>query len=211
MYVITSIKKKGENEVIIYFDNETKISISLETFLKSGLRKNDKISEDRFSFLQIENLKSICKDDALKLLARRLHSKYELKQKLLKKKHAPDIINEVLSHLERNEILNDSQFSKLFVAEKLRNKKLGALKIKAELFKRGIDRKIIDSEIELLNDEYLNENALEIAKKKLKILSKRGTEKEKIKTKLFSFLLSKGYDYETVKNIIYNVLSESVN
>lgn len=209
MHLITSIKKKGLNEVVIIFEDEQKITVSLETFLKSGLRKNDNISEDRFSFLLQENKISNCKNDSLKFLARRLHSKFELKIKLLRKKHAPDIIQEVLSHLEKNEILNDYLFAKLITEEKIRNKKLGALKLKSELYKRGIDRKIIDKLISELNNENINENALKVAEKKLNILQKRGIEKEKIKSKLFSYLISKGYEYETVKSIIYNILGES--
>lgn len=211
MHLITSIKKKGLNEVLIIFEDEQKITVSLETFLKSGLRKNDEISEDRFSFLFQENKIFNCKNDASKFLARRLHSKYELKLKLFRKKHAPEIIQEVLNYFEKKEILNDYLFAKLFIEDKIRIKKLGALKLKAELLKRGIEKTIIDNLVLELNNENQIDNALIIAKKKLNILKKRGMEKEKIKSKLYSFLISKGYDYETVKNIIYNKLNDFDN
>ena len=54
---IDRVVKKGTGNVLILFDNSETLILSLEIFLKSGLKKNDEISENRFSALIKENKK----------------------------------------------------------------------------------------------------------------------------------------------------------
>lgn len=211
MKEITSIKKRGENEVVLYLDENEKIIISLETFIKSGLRKNDLIPDDRFSFLLSENQIYNCKNDAIRFLSRRPHSKIELKIKLIRKKHAPNVIKEVLDTLESSDLINDVLFTQLFIEEKIRTKKFGLIKIKSELMKRGIERNIIENSLNNSESEKLNSNAMILLNKKREMLIKRGVKEDKLKLKLFTFLISKGYDYETVKNLINKELEDLDN
>ena len=48
---ILRLLKKDENNVIVYLDNGEKLYLSKEVVLSNGLRKNQEISEDHFSFL----------------------------------------------------------------------------------------------------------------------------------------------------------------
>ena len=54
---ITRIVKKSKGDVTIYFDNDSLLFLAVEVFLKSGLKKGDDISEDRFSLLIEQRLK----------------------------------------------------------------------------------------------------------------------------------------------------------
>ena len=53
--IITRIAKKGKSDVTIYFDNDSLLFLAVEVFLKSGLKKGDDISDDRFSLLIEQN------------------------------------------------------------------------------------------------------------------------------------------------------------
>ena len=90
---ITRIAKKDSANVIIEFDNGEPLFLSVEIFMKSGLRKNDEISEDRFLFLVRENKIFYIKQRAFRYLGRRLHAKSELKTKLLQKRYESDLID----------------------------------------------------------------------------------------------------------------------
>ncbi len=136
---------------------------------------------------------------------RRLHSSHELKLKLIKKKYDKSIIDNVIQSLKEQNYLNDAQFAKLLVEEKSIKKKFGSNKIRSELYKKGIDKSIIDSVLNSENDELNFDNAIFLAKKKLKLLIEKNTDKRKLKEKLYSFLSSKGYDSELIMKVINNM------
>lgn len=77
-------------------------------------------------------------DAALRLLARREHSRRELKSKLLQRAYALDIIEQALDRLSEQDYLSDRRFAGLYAAERV-GKGFGARRIEAELRERGID------------------------------------------------------------------------
>lgn len=206
---IEKVTKKDGNTVIVHLDDDQKLFLSYEVFLKSGLRKNDEISEDRFSSLVTENQLYHIKQRALRYLGRRHHSVSELRTKLRQKAYDGELINSVIDELKGKKFLDDKNFAALFTEENLSVKKWGKNKIRSELIKRGIAREIID---EVLNT-YLSggeqaENAEDLARKKYKSLSSRKYESDKLRVKLLTFLASRGYDYDVSKNAVDKVMGE---
>ena len=200
---IEKVIKKDEKNVIIFFDNEEKLIIAYEVFLKNGLRKNDEVSESRFTFLIEQNQIYFLKQKALHLLGRRHHSSYELKIKLKQKGYKQEFIEQIVEDLNSKGLLNDYEFATSFTEENIRNKFWGKKKVESELFKRGIGGEIISKVIE---EKFPNQNeldnALELGKKKMKLIQLRKTEPAKLRAKLYSFLISKGYDYETCRRVV---------
>jgi regulatory protein len=204
---IERIVKKNNRDIIILFDNGEDLFLSKEILLKSGLRKNDELSEENISSLIEENKKFYIKQAAFRYLGKRIHSTDELKLKLRQKKYDGALIDSVISDLKNSNYLDDCDFASRFADEKIKTKSWGRLKIESELRKKGISSQIIS---EALENKFLRgseiDSAKELAAKKIKILSGRGLEKEKIKEKLFSFLYSRGYDYETSKETVDSLL-----
>lgn len=200
---ITRAVKKDSRNVSIYLDNEKIIFINYEIFLRSGLKKGDEISENQIDALIKENQRFAVKQRAFRYLGRRLLSENELRIKLKLKKYDETIIEETIEELKDKKYLNDLEFAKIFSVENIKNKYWGKNKIKAELMKRGISSEIIS---QVLSENFPRgndlQNALELAGKKYKILSHRNLEPKKIKEKLISFLYSKGYDYEVIKEAV---------
>lgn len=206
--IITSLVRK-RSDVELLFDDGNKVLLDYRVVYDNGLRKNDNVSEDELkSFLLKSELLRI-RDAAFRLLARRLHSSHELKLKLIKKKYDKSIIDNVIQSLKEQNYLDDDQFAKLLIEEKSVKKKFGRNKIKAELYKKGINKSIIDSVLNNQDDELNYDNAIFLAKKKLKLLNDKNTDKRKLKEKLFSFLLSKGYDSELIMKVINNMNFDS--
>ncbi len=204
---IERVVKKNEANVIIYFNNQEKLFLSHEVFLQNRLKKDMEISEDDFSFLIRENQKYFIKKKAFNLLGRRLHAYNELKLKLLQKKYDKTLIQEVLDQLKEKGFLDDYQFGKQYAEEKIRIKSWGRNKLKAELFKKGISPAVIDK---ILGEEDLSpaENAAALAGKKLKMLSKRNYDKHELSSKLYTYLYSKGYDYDTIKEVLSRLVND---
>lgn len=206
---IVKIVRKDEKNVVVHFDNDEVLFLSNEIFLKNGLRKNDEISEGLFSSLLKENQLFHIKQKAFRYLGRRLHSENELKIKLRQKGYDKLLIESVLQELSQNNYLNDYDFASQFSDENIKNKKWGSSRIETELLKRGIPREIISKIIEEKFPEGNNmQNALLLAKKKLKILGARNTDEQKLRLKLTSFLAGRGYDFETIREAIDDVLKK---
>jgi len=211
--IITRIEKKDNTNVIIYLDNGEKIYLAYEVILKNGLRKGVEISESHFHLLITENQKYFIKKKAYDYLGKRIHSAYELRTKLLRKKYDSDLINEIIDELKIGKYVDDSKFAEIFTEEKIKLKSWGKTKLKSELAKRGITSDIISNvllEIFPLELEEF-ELAFQLAEKKFDSLKNRNLEKRKLIQKMYSFLLSKGYNFDISKKVDEKLLSFSVD
>ena len=83
---------------------------------------------------------------ALRLLARREHTRRELQHKLLAKGYEQHAVDAVISGLAEAGALDESRFVEVYVAERIR-KGFGPLRIRAELCERGIPEDLIDSSL----------------------------------------------------------------
>lgn len=112
-------------------------------------------------------------------------------------------INLVVEKLKQKKLLNDEEFAKAWVES--RSKKRGIKVLKSELYKKGINRDIIEVEAGSLESEQEN-----IAKdlllkrlhrfKSLPVLD--------IKRKAYEFLLRKGFEYEIVKEVVEKLMKK---
>lgn len=199
---IVKAKRSGRNRVEILFDNDKNVALAYEVFLKNQLKLNQEISEEFLSFLFDEDQKYQVKQSALNYLARRQHSKNEIKTKLRQKKFDKTLIEQTLNDLEQNNYVDDHSFARLFTDEKVKAKNWGKNKIKSELIKRGVSSKVIADVIEeKFSNDLEIESGLELARKKLKKLINRKLDQKKIQTGIYSFLVSRGYDYDLCKQI----------
>jgi regulatory protein len=79
---------------------------------------------------------------ALDLLARREHATKEMRDKLVGKGIAPQLVDDTLEKLAAEGLLSDRRFVEAFVRAR-RNRGYGPLHIRAELKQRGIDDVLI--------------------------------------------------------------------
>jgi regulatory protein len=203
---VLKVVKKGKSDVTIHFDNNSLLFLAVEVFLKSGLKKGDDISDDRFSLLIEQNKLFHIKQRAFRLLGRRQHASSELKRKLWNKDYEQKLIEEVIEDLQKKGYLDDKEFIRVFLAEKSKTKNWSNKKIKSELIRRGLTSKLID---ETLNNQPIDEdieNAMKLAKKKYEVLQKRNLEPKELRNKLSTYLFSKGFEYELIKEVISKLI-----
>jgi regulatory protein len=74
---------------------------------------------------------------AVALLARREHSRTELRRKLARRGFPQPLVDEVLDALETENLLSDQRFAECFVVQRTA-RGLGPLKIRYELRERGV-------------------------------------------------------------------------
>jgi len=153
-----------------------------------------------------ENQKAL--DKALFFILRRPHSEQELKQKL-DKKFSEESITFAFIRLKEYGYLDDMEFAKAWIRERKKLRPKGKKALYFELLKKGVDKEIIETELSKIeeSDECMEaENLLE--NKFSKYLEKKMNYQEKmeLKAKIYSFLASRGYSYNVVKEAIRNKL-----
>lgn len=206
--LVERMVKKDDSTVIIYLDNSEKLFLSYEVLIKNGLRKGSEISEDRFSFLVAQNRKYHIRQKAISFLSRRMHSARELENKLRQKNYEKELIVEVLDELIDKRVIDDRAFAIQYTDEKINGKKWGIMKVRRELFKKGISPETVDQTLKNYSvTESQVDNALIIAKKKLNIISKREDDKKILKQKIISFLISRGFSYEVAVETVNSLLN----
>lgn len=206
---VIRILRKDDKNVVIHFDNDDKLIISEDVFYNSGLRKGDEISGDRYSFFVERNKIYYIKQRALSFLSRRFHSEKELYLKLKTKSYDERLIKEVIQDLVSRNFIDDRNFAFHFIEEKLKKRKWGANKIRSALYVKGISGEIIDEELKKIdNTPGLNETIREIATKKINQLKNRNTDEKKIFQKVIQFLISRGFDYESSKDVCNKLIKQ---
>lgn len=198
---ITSIRKR-RSDVEIIFEDLSKIVVGYKVVIDNGLRRNDDLSEDQIKNLLTQTEKLKIKDSAFRLLGRREHSVFELTLKLSRKKFRKDLIESVLLDLKKHGYLDDNNFTDAFVKERLAKRKSGINKIKAELIKRGVNRKSIDTALSKIDNTFSEQTAFSLADQKLKSLKHKENDNRKIKQKISSFLFSKGFETDIIFKVI---------
>jgi len=178
----------------IYIDGVFCCAVLEDIVYKCGLFENKEIDEQTLKEVLTENERVLCFNKALGYVAKKICSKFELEKKLEKIGFSKCAVENAVCKLIEYNYINDSEYVNSFVNF---NKNTGKLKIKYELKKKGIkDNLIADA---LLKIENQDDICLETAKK---YIGKRPDYK---KQSLYQYLLSKGFEYDTVLSALNKI------
>lgn len=143
---------------------------------------------------------------ALRFLSFRPRSEKEVRQNL-RGKHAPfAIIEKVIAKLKEKNFINDEEFIKWWIEQRTTFRPKGMRAIKIELRQKGIPDEMINDQLSLIKDRGSNE--VELIKKLIEQRMPRYKDlpKQKIYERLARFLAGKGFDFETIKDVLYEKL-----
>ena len=87
-------------------------------------------------------------EKALHLLARRDHSREELRRKLQARAFTPEEIEKALEWLEEREILDDLRYAQKLAISLTREKLLGPQRVSQKLFQKGIPAELAKEAME---------------------------------------------------------------
>ncbi len=209
---IISIKKAAETKVTVAF-LDTKLLLSFDIVYRFQLRSGDILTDAVYEELLAESNKHRVYESALRFIERRMHSRFELYRKLIKKNYEKQLVNETLQKLTGESLLNDKIFAEKYSADAYYHKRFGKNKIRLMLRQRGIDSKIADAAIDLIHEDESDEEPplLIAAKKKLKQLQSRNTPEQESSKKLISYLLQRGYTFYEIKEVMKILNSAAVD
>jgi regulatory protein len=144
------------------------------------------------------------KEYLLRLLSRRIYSRYEISSKLKNKGYPEKIIADLILWLEDNNYINDELFAEMWAQFRLQNKPIGRYKLNQELRIKGVKQDIIQK---VIDKTYIEMDELTLARN----LIKEKTASAEIKNiridpkKIYNFLLRRGFSTEISKNIYHEL------
>lgn len=136
---------------------------------------------------------------AIKYL-KNIKTKKDVYDYLIRKGFTNEETSEVCDYIEEVGLVDDDLYVKFFVEDSFRIKNKGARKIVYELKQRGIDDDKINEAIEEASD--MQYDALKEAYERKLEATKSETDEYKRKNKIIRFLISRGFDYSDIKDIV---------
>lgn len=191
---IIKYEKKGNGNYLVYFDNNESIKLNEEVILKYKLLYKKDIDEFLYKDIQEDNNNYDIYNKCIKYISVRLRSINEMREYMKKKNVSSSLIDEVITKLLKNKLLDDEVFTKAFINDKLNFTTMGPYRIELELQKHNIDNKIISKYISEIDDNKLNEKI----NKQITKLIKSNHGKTNIKNKIYNNLLNLGYSSEFI-------------
>ena len=201
--VLTKIEaqKKKPERVSLFVDGEFRFGIDLEILSAHNLQVG--------AFLSSELLRDLIEKEELRkallrayrLLARRAHSCFQLRKKLVDKGFHPAVAEKVISQLLAEKYLDDRAFARAFCQSRLLVKPVGRVLLLHELKKRGIEvglaEEIIATVYATTSEESLAERALQKKEKTFSRFDAQIAGKKKIQ-----FLKNRGFSWDVIRKVV---------
>ena len=188
------LQKHSPDRYSIYVDDEFAVGVDREIVYTLNLYEGLEIDANMLERISYTEEKRKVKEKALHLLTYRARAKKELTDRLKEKGAEINIIADVIGELEAIGLVNDTEFTKVWVRE--RSKSYGSFRLRGELIKKGIAKEIIDKALSELNEL---DTANELAQKWID--RHKNLPPIVLKRRLFSFLMRRGISYETINSL----------
>lgn len=198
--------QKRSGRYNLYIDGKFAFGINEFTLVSNNLKENKNLSEAEMDKLLTREKQSLYLDRASRFLSVRPRSEKEVVDYLVKKiakdegvkfaeASGSPLVGKVLKTLKKYNYINDPDFAKWFLKSRLRSNPKSVKLIKYELKRKGIVSEVLETLKPAQDQDY--KSALKLVEKK--IVRWQKLSKLEYKKKLYAFLLSRGFDYDTVK------------
>lgn len=189
--------KSGKYKIVL--DNNEQITIYDDVILNNNLLFHKEIDNDIYEKIKEENNYYELLNSSIKYISKRLRSEKEIKIYLEKKTNDIYLIDSIIDNLKIHKLIDDRNFSRAYINDKLNLTNTGILKIKKDLENLGVDYEIIEEECNKIDIKKDNNKLEKMIIKKIKANHKYSN--KMLKEKILNDMINLGYDYESIINI----------
>jgi regulatory protein len=202
-YIITAIvhiPRKKQWRMCL-FDTGVSIQIPAEFIVLKSLDIGRKLSEQEVEELISEAERIKGKETAFRLLAVQARSESELIQRLRQEGLKQSSVQRVISDLKRLNLINDEAYAYSFIQDFLQRRPSGRLRLKAELYKKGIKEPVAECVLDMV---FAETSPIELAQSAAhKWLAKHSkiSKKERF-SRLVRYLSQQGFNWDVIEEVI---------
>ena len=200
-----SEQKRRPNRRNVHLDGTFAFGCNVNVVAKFRLREGMNLSEEQVKQIQHGEVRQECFDTALEAIGSRLHSRSELHRKLTRQEYGEAVINAVLDDLVRLGYVDDERFAKTKALSAAQYKHHGRRRAFMELRKAGVTGEVADK---ALDDVYSEHDGTAVARQ---LAEKQAARLKKLdpvvaRRRLVGMLQRRGFDYESIKPVVDEVL-----
>ena len=196
---IEKIVKLKSGKYKIFLDNNEQITTFDDVILNNNLLFHKEIDNDIYVKIKEENNYYELLNSSIKYISKRLRSEKEIKIYLEKKTTDIYLIDSIIDNLKSQKLIDDRNFSRAYINDKLNLTNTGILKIKKDLHNLGVDPEIIEEECSRIDIKKDNNKLEKMIIRKIKTNHKYSN--KMLKEKILNDMTNLGYDYESIINI----------
>ena len=211
--IITSIEEQKHNKekLSVFCDKKYKFSISMNAWIDNRLHVGDEITDEKIAEIQKTDGPNLAFMQLVNYLGYGEKTEKQVRQKLFEKGFIEEHISKAIEKAKQLNYINDERYAEEYITKIAIPKKMGKQKIYTMLIQRGIIKDIIEDKIqELYDEDEMTDFVYEMAEKKCQSLKEKGNDARQIQQKLYQFLLSKGFSYDSVSTTIRRLRDEEV-
>ena len=191
---ITALRRLSPDRVAIALDGGSEIKSSLGVVTEWRLSVGRELEADGIEALRRDSARSLARDRALELISRRRMSQKEVRDKLLQKGESEDAADYAVLWLSERGFLNDGSYAAA-VARHYAAKGYGAMRVRSELQRRGVEREHWDTALEEMPE------AGEKLERFIASRLKDPEDRDQVR-KVSAALLRRGYSWEEVRSAL---------
>ena len=196
--------RRGRPErFIVSLDDDQDLIFTPEIVLKYRFSPEIEFSDHQFLQILEEDQLRQAKDQAMRYLTRRSHSRTELIRKMREKGYRLKIINKALDELQTVDLVNDENFTRQFIQNEIQLRPVSRRLLIQKLLQRGISKELYDPLLEELFSESLEQEMLQTLTRKFLRTHTKDTGQKK-REKLLRFLQGKGFSWEQIRQVVDN-------
>jgi regulatory protein len=123
------------------------------------------------------------------------------------KGYTDEAIGQIMAGLKDEKLVDDLKFACDWIDSRMRSNPRGVKALKEELAKKGISQKVIE-EAMAQREEGINERAIALELLRDLLQAENARPDNKMKSRLYSFLLRRGFDAEIAEEAVNEALGE---
>jgi regulatory protein len=226
--IITALQEdpKDPERIHVFIDGRHAIALALDVAAAERLSVGQPCPPERLEHLHHAQELNDIYEEALKFLSYRPRSEREVELRLRRKGYTPHQIESVMHKLRHRGYVDDRQFARWWVSNRMAFSPRGPRLLRSELRHKGVPAAIVDQvlaeQAELQHDlqqqathmaaghdmQAIEEpvqgtdlaNALALARKRWRLYS--DLDPQSARRRLSGFLARRGYDYETIDAVL---------
>jgi len=192
-------QKRNKNRVNVYLDDQ--FAFGLAAIEAARLRVGQALSDDDVARLRRQDDVERAHERALNFLSYRPRSEAEVRRNLRKKDVADEAIEAVVERLTRAGMLDDREFARYWVENRLQFNPRGARALGHELREKGVPVSIIDETLVGFDEEPAARKAAEAGARRLAHL-----EPTAFRRRLGAYLARRGFSYAVISPLLEEML-----
>lgn len=204
--VVTSVEmlKKPKHRYQIAFGPYL-MTVHEDVMLKYRMFKGNVFRKEELEEIIVADERQRAYVEALNHLARKPRTAKEITQRLQQKGFEPSSVETTLERLEKDKLIDDALYAKMWTEQRMTSHKKGRLWVKQELRQKGIGTELITEALGEISADAELESALAVGRKKWQQTHGEMLDR---KRKTGAYLMRRGFGGEQVRQVLKRLVDE---